>query len=193
MTDPGLQAVRDKMLLLKRGSQAGPTLSLVKQFIRAEGGQNLELDLLPTGGTGGPFGPETEAAVKIFQRRSHLDAGGIVGPKTMRRMDDLMGIFWPPRRTSGDRRRNARSHGSRRRRRLGHDWAKAKAGRQTRTPNPEVAEHSARRILREHPMGEAPTHALGPRRGRGQRRPPASSSKSVGPVAVAYDDDGALP
>lgn len=88
----GLSAVRGGTLLLRRGSTSKDpgTLGLMKQALQAWGSDALGLDILPTGGSGGPFGPETEAAVKKFQLCSGAAADGIVGPQTMKRLDDFV-------------------------------------------------------------------------------------------------------
>lgn len=72
-----LEAVYDNERLLQRGSQ-GTAVRLVQESLLAQG------YALPLWGADGDFGPETEAAVRLFQ----VDAGaekldGIIGPETM--------------------------------------------------------------------------------------------------------------
>jgi peptidoglycan hydrolase-like protein with peptidoglycan-binding domain len=62
--------------LVRRGQRIFPVRPL-QQLLRARG-QNVAVD--------GIFGPNTEAAVKAFQRSKGLGADGIVGPQTWPRL-----------------------------------------------------------------------------------------------------------
>ena len=58
-------------MLIKKGSR-GPNVKIIQEF--------LEI------GSDGVFGPQTEAAVKEWQRKNGLTADGIVGSKTWKKM-----------------------------------------------------------------------------------------------------------
>ncbi|MEA2974223.1 MAG: hypothetical protein QOG82_2681 [Actinomycetota bacterium] len=60
--------------LLRRGSR-GPGVCRLQQRLRVLG---HHIDVV----TGCPFGPQTEAAVRQFQRHHHLVVDGVVGPRT---------------------------------------------------------------------------------------------------------------
>lgn len=65
---------------LKQGSKGVAVRGLQRRLIAAGHGPD-EID--------GRFGPQTEAAVKAFQKAYELDADGIVGPQTWAALDAL--------------------------------------------------------------------------------------------------------
>ena len=74
---------------MPKGGDHG-ALKLVKQAILALGSEVHHVNLLPKAGATGPFGPETEAGVKGLQQLHRLSADGIVGPQTMKVLDDFI-------------------------------------------------------------------------------------------------------
>ena len=91
----GLEAVRNDGEIISRtkkpiGGDHGAT-RLLKQVLHAWGCENLRRDLLPKHGSEGPFGPETQEAVKQFQLWAWLPVDGVVGPQTLAALDRHMG------------------------------------------------------------------------------------------------------
>jgi outer membrane protein OmpA-like peptidoglycan-associated protein len=97
LDNTGLDSIRHKPdQYLSRGSSpdgdsAGAT-SLVKQALLAWGCETYGLNLLPTYGTKGYFGPETAAALKQFQLRELEAPDGVLGPDTLEALDEYMGV-----------------------------------------------------------------------------------------------------
>lgn len=69
------------MELIERGSR-GPEVRRVQRVLTLSG----DLD----GAVDGVFGPETEEAVRTFQRSHDLVEDGVVGPRTAARLDEVM-------------------------------------------------------------------------------------------------------
>ncbi|HSS01015.1 MAG TPA: DUF4157 domain-containing protein, partial [Kofleriaceae bacterium] len=69
---PSLSAARGGSAVIRRGME-GSSVSFVQQHVHAD--------------VDGMFGPQTQAAVKKFQRTHHLEVDGIVGTHTMAAMD----------------------------------------------------------------------------------------------------------
>ena len=61
-------------------------------MLHAWGCEKLGRDLLPKHGSEGPFGPETQEAVKQFQLWSWLTVDGVVGPQTLAALDKHVGV-----------------------------------------------------------------------------------------------------
>jgi hypothetical protein len=80
--DPVLEACFDNEFLLGVGAR-GPAVEKVQQLLVDSGFP------LPNFGVDGIFGPETKEAVMGFQMAAGLSVDGIVGPKTIGRMDTL--------------------------------------------------------------------------------------------------------
>jgi outer membrane protein OmpA-like peptidoglycan-associated protein len=96
LDNEGLEAVRNEGEVLSRtkkpsGGDHGAT-ALLKQVLHAWGCEKLGRDLLPKHGSGGPFGPETQEAVKQFQLWSWLPVDGVVGQQTLAALDRHMGV-----------------------------------------------------------------------------------------------------
>jgi outer membrane protein OmpA-like peptidoglycan-associated protein len=96
LDNEGLEAVRNEGEVLSRTKKPsvgdhGATL-LLKQVLHAWGCEKLGRDLLPKHGSEGPFGPETQEAVKQFQLWSWLTVDGAVGPQTLAALDKHMGV-----------------------------------------------------------------------------------------------------
>ena len=96
LDNEGLEAVRNEGEILSRtkkpsGGDRGAT-RLLKQVLHAWGCEKLRRDLLPKHGSEGPFGPETQEAVKQFQLWSWLPVDGVVGPQTLAALDKQMGV-----------------------------------------------------------------------------------------------------
>jgi len=84
---------RGEALMSRHGMPKGGdqgALKLVKQAILALGCEVHHLNLLPKAGPTGPFGPETEAAVKEMQHVHGLSADGVVGARTMAVLDNFI-------------------------------------------------------------------------------------------------------
>lgn len=71
------------LLVLTQPNMSGPLVREVQQALRNKGYSPGDID--------GAYGPHTVAAVVAFQTASRLDADGVVGPKTARRL----GVLWP--------------------------------------------------------------------------------------------------
>ena len=96
LDNEGLEAVRNEGEVLSRskkpsGGDRGATV-LLKQVLHAWGCETLGRDLLPKHGSEGPFGPETQEAVKQFQLWSWLTVDGVVGPRTLAAVDKYVGV-----------------------------------------------------------------------------------------------------
>ena len=96
LDNEGLEAVRNEGEVLSRtkkpsGGDRGAT-GLFKQVLHEWGCEKLGRDLLPKHGSEGPFGPETQEAVKQLQLWSWLPVDGVVGPKTLAALDKHMGV-----------------------------------------------------------------------------------------------------
>jgi peptidoglycan hydrolase-like protein with peptidoglycan-binding domain len=74
---PSLSAARGGSAVIRRGME-GTSVSFVQQHVHAD--------------VDGMFGPQTQAAVKQFQRSHHLEVDGIVGTHTMAAMDHGGGV-----------------------------------------------------------------------------------------------------
>jgi len=85
--DPQLAAVRLGRVLLARGGRGSGVAQV--QDLLATIGVPLTRSVTRRGADG-IFGPETEAAVRVFQQRQGLKADGIVGPKTLAALDALV-------------------------------------------------------------------------------------------------------
>jgi outer membrane protein OmpA-like peptidoglycan-associated protein len=96
LDDEGLEAVRNEGAVLSRTKMPSGgdrrTTELFKQVLHAWGCEKLGRDLLPKHGSGGPFGPETQAAVKQLQLWSWLTVDGVVGPQTLAALDRHVGV-----------------------------------------------------------------------------------------------------
>ena len=96
LDDKGLESLRDgdgvlsKTAKPKRGNAL--TLKLFKNALQWWGCDRLQRNLLPSAGDSGPFGPETENAVKQLQLFSFLRTDGVVGPLTMAALDAGLGV-----------------------------------------------------------------------------------------------------
>lgn len=91
-----LEAVYDNERLLSKGSK-DPAVKILQQALIDSG------MTLPVYGVDGKFGPETENAVKTFQRAtglSGIDRDGIVGPTTMGWLDQRFATAPTPAGTS---------------------------------------------------------------------------------------------
>lgn len=75
---------------MPKGGDHG-ALPLVKRAILALGSEVHHLNLLPKAGASGPFGPETEAGVRVMQQLHGLSADGVIGARTMKVLDDFVG------------------------------------------------------------------------------------------------------
>ncbi len=84
-----------KELKLTRSLQRGITGGDVKQLQEFLSTQYP--DLYPTKQITGYFGPATEAAVKKLQEKHGIESIGIVGPKTIAKLNELTGLLHAPR------------------------------------------------------------------------------------------------
>lgn len=82
-----LRAAASNSPALRRGSSGAGVAEL--QSLLADLGLPLKTSLAK-GRADGIFGPETESAVKAFQRRSNLVADGIAGRATISALDDIV-------------------------------------------------------------------------------------------------------
>ncbi len=69
--------------------EAGRAVEILQQCL-VDLGSRMPNSTNRSGLTDGIFGPETEATVKLFQRTHGLAADGMVGPKTLARLDALL-------------------------------------------------------------------------------------------------------
>jgi peptidoglycan hydrolase-like protein with peptidoglycan-binding domain len=85
--DPQLRQVASNTLLLSSGSQ-GTGVAQVQDLLASIGFR------LPNSmsrkGADGIFGPETQRVVKDFQQRNGLKVDGIVGPKTLDKLEQII-------------------------------------------------------------------------------------------------------
>jgi outer membrane protein OmpA-like peptidoglycan-associated protein len=96
LDNKGLEAIRNEGEVLSRTRKPsvgdrGATL-LLKHVLQSWGCEKLGRDLLPRHGAEGPFGPETQEAVKQFQLWSWLPVDGVVGPDTLAALDRYIGV-----------------------------------------------------------------------------------------------------
>jgi peptidoglycan hydrolase-like protein with peptidoglycan-binding domain len=85
--DPQLQIVASGALLLSLGKQGSGVMQI--QDILASVGFNLPKSMSRRGADG-IFGAETEQVVKEFQKSRGLKADGIVGPKTLDALEQVI-------------------------------------------------------------------------------------------------------
>ena len=79
-----LNAVSRNASVLKKG-KGGRSVHIVQQAL---------IDLgFPISASDGKFGPVTDGALKKFQRRHRLKEDGIIGPKTMRKLDNALSKY----------------------------------------------------------------------------------------------------
>lgn len=73
---------------LDHADKSDPTLGSGDERVAVRGAQRRLIELgFDPGEIDGRFGPNTEKAVKAFQKRYDLDVDGIVGPKTWERLN----------------------------------------------------------------------------------------------------------
>lgn len=77
------QQVAQLIRALRQGSEGDEVLVL--QTLLA-----ADLDIYPEALITGHFGPRTEAAVRRFQRKYGIENVGVVGPKTLRKLNELL-------------------------------------------------------------------------------------------------------
>ncbi len=82
--DPQLKKVESKAELLKNGSKGTGVAAI--QDLLADLGASMP-KTMKRSGADGIFGPETDAAVKSFQKKSGLSPDGLVGPKTLEALE----------------------------------------------------------------------------------------------------------
>lgn len=87
--NPRLQKAFDNNPALHIGEN-GRAVQLVQEAV-GEDGFPMPASTKPTGELDGQFGQETFAAIKQFQEKHGLEADGIVGRQTLRRLDQLAG------------------------------------------------------------------------------------------------------
>lgn len=85
--DPQLQKVEAAGLLLANGSH-GTGVAQVQDLLVSLGFKMPKS--MKAKGADGLFGPETQATLKDFQRQHQLNPDGIVGPKTLAKLDELV-------------------------------------------------------------------------------------------------------
>lgn len=74
---PTIAEAESGQKMIRLGAK-GDSVSQIQQALVARG-HNIGVD--------GSFGPDTDRAVRAFQRSQHLDVDGIVGPDTLRRLE----------------------------------------------------------------------------------------------------------
>ena len=86
-SDPQLLKVAANQALLSKGSSGSGVAQI--QDLLASAGAKMPRSISKAGADG-IFGSETEAAIKDFQRRKGLKADGLVGPKTIDALEQLI-------------------------------------------------------------------------------------------------------
>jgi hypothetical protein len=93
--DPVLEAVRDGDRLLTMGDESRAVTRIQHALVDAG-------HYLSSHGVDGKYGPETAAAVRAFQReKSSLSTDGVVGPNTLRALDERYGKMEAPSTLEG--------------------------------------------------------------------------------------------